>query len=206
MAPRLDPAPSSNVSNEVIASYDVELSRAQRDIDEANGRKRAILARAKKSGIKTKTLLAAQRLRQNDNGTANMEMRDLLRYVRIVAPGIDFTQGSLFDGLDDRPLNTKAQGAVLDWQAEQEGYVAGLNGGALDDSPFPEGSEAHMHYHTGFSRGQRVIAERMGDNARQADAGLTKRRTTSREARQARQSDDDARQVDLEDAIEQGNA
>lgn len=206
MAPRLSAVGSSNVSNELIASFDVEVSRAQREIDEATGRKRAILARAKKSGIKTKALLAAQRLRKDDSETANMELRDLLRYAGVIAPGIEFSQASLFDGMDDRPLNAKVQGQVQDWDAEQAGYDAGLNGGALEDSPFPAGSEAQTHYHTGYTRGQRVIAERMGDNARQADAGLTKRRGRAAEAPEPEPDADERRQIDLEDAIQAGNA
>ena len=65
MALRLDPA-VSNISDEVIASYAIEADRAQRDIDEATGRKRSVLKRAKSDGIKTRLLLAAIKMKRQD--------------------------------------------------------------------------------------------------------------------------------------------
>ena len=176
MALRLDPA-VSNVSDEVIASYAVEADRAQRDIDEATGRKRSVLKRAKSDGIKTRVLLAAIKMKKQDPDEVALEMRDSIRYANIIAPGVRLTQAELFSASDaPTALNAKTQGKVQDWDAEQRGYESGLNGGTMDDCVFAPGTEGRVHFQQGFVRGQTVIADRMGENAKKADPSRTKRR------------------------------
>ena len=176
MALRLDPA-VSNVSNEVIASYAIEVDRAQRDIDEASGRKRAVLKQAKSDGIKTKVLLAAIRMKKQDPDEVASEMRDAIRYANIIAPGVRLTQAELFSASDaPTALNAKTQGRVQDWDAEQRGYESGLNGGTMEDCVFAPGTEGRVHFQHGYVRGQTVIAERMGETAKTADPSRTKRR------------------------------
>ena len=176
MALRLDPA-TSNVSNEVIAGYAVEADRAQRDIDEATGRKRSVLKRAKAEGVKTRVLLAAIKMKRQDPDEVALEMRDSIRYVNIITPGVRLTQAELFTGEDaTRPLNVKVQAEVQAWQAEAGGYADGKQGGHLNDSPHQVGTEARVHYERGWLRGQAVIANEMAPNAKKADPSRTKRR------------------------------
>lgn len=196
MAERLDPKPRSNVSNEVIAAGGMELDRAQRDIDEATGRKRAILKRLSGSGIKTKPLLAALALRKKDEDSALSDMRDMLRYVHIVAPGIDMSQASLFDDLDVRPLGSATQSEVDCWNAHLAGYEAATEGTGLDDANYEAGSDAQARFHEGYDRGARIAADKMEPNAKQADASRTKKRGRGKPEHD----------VDLEDAVEAGSA
>lgn len=202
MADRLDQPAPGNVSNEVIAGFAIEADRAQRAIDEASGKKRAILKRAKAAGVDCDALLAALRAKKRDPDEVRIALRNALRYSGILAPGAKLTQDDLF-GLDERPLNNKVRGEMGAWDADQAGYEAGKAGGQLDDSPYPAGSEAQAHYHTGWSRGQAVIAERMGEHARKADTGRTKRRG---KAAAANDGGDEEDQTELEDAVAAGSA
>ena len=175
MAARLDPQ-ESNVSNEAIAAIAIEVDQAQREIDEATGRKRSILKRAKSQGIKNDILLSVIAMKKQDEIDVQAKLRDTLRYARVIVPHIKLTQADLFGGLDERPLNAKTQGAVKDWEAEQKGYENGMAGGTMDDCVYAPGTEARVHYQRGYVRGQTVIADRMGDNAKKADPSLVKRR------------------------------
>lgn len=195
MADRLNPTALPNVSNELIASFAMEADLAQRDIDEAASRKRAVLKRASRAGVRTKTLLAALALRKGDPDEALAELRDLLRYTTVLAPGINFSQTSLFDALDTRPLNEAVQAELLIWDADREGWDCGLAGGSPDDATYAPGSPAANAFIVGFHRGERAAAEKLGENAKQADASRTKPRRGKPE-----------HDVDLNDAVEAGNA
>mgnify|MGYP000046402635 CR=1 FL=1 len=175
MAPRLDPN-VSNVSNEVIASFAIEADQAQRDIDEASGRKRAILKRAKGQGVKTDIILAVLAMKKQDEADVLARMRDTLRYAAIIVPNVKLSQADLFDTLDTKPLNARSRADVQEWEAERKGYECGLIGGSMGDCVYAPGTEARVHFERGFVRGQTVIADRMGENAKKADPSRTKRR------------------------------
>ena len=181
MADRTNSRALPNVSNELIASFAMEADLAQRDIDEASGRKRAVLKRASRVGIRTKTLLAALSLRKGDPDEALAEFRDLLRYATVVAPQIDLSQGSLFDALDIGPLNETTQNEVECWNAHLLGYDAGIAGDAMDDTAYETGSEAHSRYHEGYSRGSQLSAERRPDGTTTEDASGAKARRANGE-------------------------
>lgn len=201
MADRLEQAPGSNVSNEAIAQFAIEAGKAQREIDEATGRKRAVLKRAKAAGVDTKALLAALALKKLDPDVVLQQQRDLIRYVGIIAPYVPMTQAELFQGLDTAPLAERAAQDMTTWEAEERGYNAGIAGGGMDDCPFEPGTPAYVAFHEGFIRGQSVIAERMGPaGATQARTSRTKRRS-GRDKAAGADTDDDPRQTDLEEAV-----
>ena len=175
MAARLEPQ-DSNVSNEVIAAFAIEVNKAQRDIDEATGRRRAILKRSKADGVKNDILLSVIKMKKQDEDEVRARLRDVLRYAKVIVPHIKLGQADLFDGVDDRPLNTKAQGASQDWTANERGYETGLAGGSMDDCVFAAGTEGRVHFEQGFWRGQAVIADRMGQGVKKADPSLFKKR------------------------------
>ena len=175
MAPRLEAA-KSNVTNEAIAQFAIEADQAQREIDEASGRKRAVLKRAKGAGVNTKALLTALGMKRDDEERVRLDMRDTIRYAHIVAPAVKMSQDDLFGGFETRALKPKVQAQVQAWEAEQEGYTAGLNGGDRSDSRFPEGSPGSAQFFKGFLRGQSVIAARMGPDEKKASASLVKNR------------------------------
>lgn len=198
MAERLDTTPPSNVSNEAIAQFAIEAGTAQREIDEATGRKRAVLKRAKAAGVDTKALLAALALKRRDPDDVLTEQRNIIRYAGIIAPHLPMSQAELFEGLDQRPLADKAARQMQEWDADERGYAAGLNGGSMDDCPAAPGTPVYVRFHAGFMRGQAVIAERMGDNAKPANTRAAKRRGR---AAAAADDDEDPRQTDLEEAV-----
>lgn len=175
MAPRLH-TKDSNVSAELVAAYGIEVGKARRELDEASGRHRAVLKRAKAAGVDTKTLIEVLGMKRQDEDAVRLDMRTRLRYAAILAPGIPLKQSDLFDNLPSKPLNQKAAGAQLEWEAEQKGYDTGLNGGGLEDAVYAKGTPAFVAFARGYERGQAVIAERMGENSKQADSRLTKRR------------------------------
>lgn len=175
MAPRLDASTQSNTSNEVIVGFALEVARAKRDKDEATGRERAILKRAKAAGVDNEQMLQALQMRKVDAEDVVKKMQTQIRYLNIIHGGVTLTQADLF-GVEQRPLNKKATGAVQAWEAEERGYDCGLNGGGIEDAVYAPGTEAHANFARGFERGQTVIAERMGDNSKKADMSLTKRR------------------------------
>lgn len=201
MAERLEGKSGSNVSNEVIASFALEADRAQREIDEASGRKRSVLKRAKAAGVNTKALLEALRMKRDDEDRAKLDMRDTIRYTGVIAPSVKLTQTDLFDSLDTRPLNDRMQAQVLEWEAEQNGYAVGLNGGGREECPFDATTPNCLAWYRGWERGQRVIAERMDENAKKADGRLTKRRG-GRDKAAGEDVQPDPRQTDIEDQIE----
>lgn len=196
MADRLNPPALPNVSNELIASFAMEADLAQRDIDEASSRKRSVLRRASRAGVRTKVLLAALSFRKGDPDDAVAELRDLLRYVNVLAPSINFSQSSLFDALDIRPLNEAAQLEIEGWNAHLAGYDAGVAGEGLDDAPYEPHSAAHDRYHEGYDRGSRIGAERLEPGTTMADPDRVKPK------RRGKPEHD----VDLEDAVEAGSA
>ena len=175
MAPRLENAPS-NVTAESIARFAIEADQAQREIDEATGRKRSVLKRAKGAGVNTRALLAALVMKREDEDRATLEVRDTIRYAQIIAPAVKLSQADLFTD-EMRPLKPKIRAEVDAWDAELEGYNNGLNGGSMDDARFPQGTPHHSLFFKGFMRGQAVIAARMGPDEKKADASLVKNRT-----------------------------
>lgn len=198
MARRLDEEPrKSNVSNELIASFGIEVEQAQREIDEATGRKRSVLKRAKESGLNTKQLLAAISLKKQDADTMIQDERDRLRYARVIAPAGPWTQEDLFGGLDLKPLSRKAQSAQNEWEWEREGYRAGLDGRDKSDNPHVQGAPAHVKWLAGWQRGQLQLATSGDDGGKVASLARRKPRTGKDAA--AEQGAEDREQTDLED-------
>lgn len=198
MAPRLETA-KSNVTNEAIAQFAIEADQAQREIDEATGRKRAVLKRAKGAGVNTKALLSALGMKREDEEMVRLQMRDTIRYAQIVVPAVKLNQDDLFGGIETRALKPKVQAQVLAWDAEQEGYNAGLTGGDRADSRYPEGTPGATQFFKGFIRGQAVIAARMGPDEKKASTSLSKNRDGRMAAAGEAGDEQNDGQTDIED-------
>lgn len=196
MAERLE-GRKSNVSNELIASFAIECEQAQREIDEASGKKRAVLKRAKASGLNTKALLAAISIKKQDDDTTKTEERDRLRYAAIIVPGGPWKQEELFADLDLRPLNRKAQAAQTDWEMEMTGYQAGRDGHDKSANPHHAGTPGFVKWQAGWQRGQLHLANTSDpeSNSKVADIGKAKRRSGRDKAAEPEE------QTDLEDAV-----
>lgn len=129
-----------------------ELVSAQREIDEATGRKRAILKRAKGMGANLKALAAIQQMRK-DPDEAALYIKDLARYSAWMKLPI-FTQADIFSeaGPDDEATHKYDLQRAFD-----EGYHFGADKGDIEGSPYPAGNEFHVKWIEGYRAGEATL-------------------------------------------------
>lgn len=168
MAERIDNTPKSNLSPNTFLELFRELGIAQREIDAATGRKRAILKRAKAAGIDLDALALMQRLAKLETDEAAMRLRNLARYSAWANMPIG-TQADLFGATDDQRPTEKAQAEHNEWQADDAGYQAGKAGDSIDNNPHPAGTPFYDRWRQGWHKGQEVLAHKLAANAAEED-------------------------------------
>jgi hypothetical protein len=149
----------TNVSNETWLQFVREAAATRREIEEATGRHRAVMKRAKAAGCNPKVIAAAITAKKQDPAVIVSEVRDSVRVLNLV--GIELDSGSIFGSW--QPEITQKAAEEFDLHvAEERGYGAGKGGGDRDANPYEPGSPFHAAYDKGWIAGQRAIAEQMG--------------------------------------------
>lgn len=172
-------AAPSNVANETILQFVREASATKREIEEASGRHRAVMKRAKAAGLNPKVIALAIGAKKQDPAVVLSEVRETVRTLNLV--GIEMTQGSLFGGWAPQ-VTEKAAQEFDRFTADDRGYEAGKAGQDRGGNPFTPGSPFHQDWDSGWVRGQAAIAERMAPNAKQADASRARPKRTPAKA------------------------
>jgi hypothetical protein len=135
------------------------------------------LARAKKAakgdGIDLDSLAMLERLAKLDADDATARLRKTLQYAVWLEMPIG-KQATLFPSAKTAAIEMPtddATAAQRAWAAEEAGHEAGLKGLLrVEDNPYPAGSDFYSRFDVGYMRGQAVIADKLGANAKRADA------------------------------------
>lgn len=165
---------AANVTNDTISDFIREAGAAKREVEEANGRYRSILKRAKATGCNQGEIVAALQAKKQDPDQVLINLRDKVRYLGIV--GVPVTKGGLFDDLDFTDLAPETQEKDQHWAAEEAGYTAGKANGSRDDNPFPPGAESHVAWDGGYIRGKQALAGTEPEGAKTASTRRSKQR------------------------------
>jgi hypothetical protein len=138
----------------------------------------AALARAKKAakgdGVDLDSLALLQRLATLDDDDAASRLRKTLQYAIWLEMPIG-KQATLFPSAKAAAAATEmpddnATAEHRAWAAEEAGHEAGRKGlRRVEDNPYAPGTELHVRFDKGWIRGQKVIADKLGANARAAD-------------------------------------
>lgn len=169
----------TNVPNETWLEFIREASATKRSIEEATGRHRAVMKRAKAAGCNPAIIASAIAAKRKDAAIVLSEVRDTVRVFNLV--GIPLEQHDLFGSWS--PLVTdKAAEAHDRFTADERGYDAGKAGQDRAGNPFTPGSPFHADWDAGWIKGQAAIAERMHSNAKQADASRQRPERTPKTA------------------------
>lgn len=163
MAERMDKS-SNTIQAKEFLSIQQELLEAQREIDKATGRKRAILKRAKNSGADLDALALLNRLAKLDDDVREGLIGNLQKY--------SSWQGTTIWTQADLPLDAVASAPAAedkekwdDARTYDSGYHAGADGANRDANPFEAGSSKYERWDVGYLDGQESIADKMGANA-----------------------------------------
>jgi hypothetical protein len=172
-------ATSNGPNNELADEYMHEYLSQKKIVDEAQGAMRAILKRAKDSGLNTGSIKRACKAKRHDEDDVISDLRDDLRYMSILRIGI--TPEALFEGWTGE-VSAQTREADNVWDAEDRGYQDGRHGKPREDCPYPEGPLAHA-YQRSWEAGQASIAKEMGGGEQLAPTrGAGKRRRAATKA------------------------
>lgn len=157
----------TNVPNETWLQFVREASATKREIDEASGRHRSVMKRAKAAGCNPKVIALAITSKKQDPAVVASEIRDTVRVMNLV--GVELTPGNLF-GTWEPSVTEKAAEEFDLHTSEERGYAAGKGGQDRAGNPFEAGSPFHQSWDNGWIRGQKFIADSMGPDKVQANA------------------------------------
>jgi hypothetical protein len=160
-------ASQSNVSNETILEFIREATATKRAIEEATGRHRAVLKRAKNAGCNPKIISSAIVSRRQDPAVVVSEVRETVRTFNLV--GIEMGSSDLFGGWSGE-ITEKAAEQHSAFSVKEAGYEAGKAGTDRAGNPHEPGSPFHQRWDEGWIAGQAAIAARMMPGATQANA------------------------------------
>lgn len=152
-----------------------ELVQANTFKDSAVAKVRGVHKRMDKMGVHKRALNDAMYLRGLEQPEAEAYLMHLTRYVRAMDLDVG-KQLTLFSD-DAAPASDRAR---VEWngaQAYEEGFDAGRQGRASDDTRFPAGGPLYSRFYEGWIAGQGVIAAEMGVERKD---GETLKRTSGR--------------------------
>jgi hypothetical protein len=144
------------VTNETIQHHIRCCSDAKRSADEAAAELKKRLKAAATDGVNRKMVATVLRDRDKDPDKLRADLRDRIHYLALV--NIPVFQADLFASADVAP---EAATEHSTWEADNEGYTAGLAGAARAANSHPPGSELFAAWDSGYLRGQAKIAAGM---------------------------------------------
>jgi hypothetical protein len=153
-----DQLPSSNVTDDTILEHARAVMASKRALEEASGRHRNTLKRAKDAGVTTSTLNRVIAEHREDPAVVWARQREEVRYRRLLIAA-DPEQLSL-DVQEPAPTE-KSRGEFREFEIEDRGYCDGKAGISPETSGYDPGTNFHAVYMRGWQRGQAYIAEQM---------------------------------------------
>ncbi len=164
----------SNLTPEVYLERARAVQQSYTALQTAQSEHQAMVKRAKNVGIDTKAMLAVMKMRRQDPDGIAMFERNKARYA--AWEGLEIgTQPNLFGATDDQHPTEKAAAEFKAHRAQDDGHHEGASGALRDSNPHLPGSELHARWDTGWLAGQATIADRMGENAKNARTGRKRR-------------------------------
>jgi ribosome modulation factor len=156
-----------SLSNDEKLQWARDIRRSQRERDEATGRHRALLKRAKSEGIDLDAMKRAIKALRIEPDEVVTSTRNEIHYMQLLGIG-GITSDSIFVG--DIEITERTQQEEDLWEADDRGYRAGRNGTRSDECPYDGGTEAHAVWTKSWRKGQASMAVEMGPNAKIASA------------------------------------
>lgn len=158
---------ASNLPPHIFLEHYRECVRLKRDVEQAQGRYRSAVKRAKASGVDQAALIQAMSLVKQDTSAVELHFRNVGRYLAWLESPIG-TQGALFGVSDDQRPTEQAAGEHREWAASEAGYEAGKAGSDIAENPFPAGSPHASKWIEGWHSGQAYLAEQLGPDGKKA--------------------------------------
>jgi ribosome modulation factor len=169
--------PSNEVSRETILYFTHELTRTKRAIDEANSAHRQLVKQAKSEGVPVKAVLqsialARQTPDQRRAWLADQVLVEALRYPES-KPLLDDMFGNMNTDVS-REMHYKNES----FDAEQQGYIAGKYGAAIEDCPFLATAQPDLRdaWHRSWHNGSAAAHREAGPDIKPADTRKSKQR------------------------------
>jgi ribosome modulation factor len=129
--------------------------------DEANGRHRANVKRAKAEGLPVEAITESIAWARQDPETRRQRLISRIRVEGIRYPENGAALSEMLPNLDIRVSDRMRYTDTL-FDGEQKGYQAGLGGAAADGNPYPPGSEMAQQWRNGWGRGNEVRSATVG--------------------------------------------
>lgn len=157
----------SNVVDETIQKHQRLYALQKRKCEEENGVLRSILKAAKSDGVNNKQLIASHEMSKLEPEVVRQDLHDLIRYLAL--KNMPTIAQDLFGDLDvvDRPGADETQDA---FQADDEGYSAGMGGQTAGDNPKKAGTVEFVSWEQGRVKGAEAKANILGQEGAMADA------------------------------------
>jgi ribosome modulation factor len=149
-------ARGSNLSPTHFIDLVAELRTAQREIDRATGRKRAVLKRCKSDGVHLDALAMLQRLAKLETEEATTLLKTVHRYSAWLSMPIGM-QPDLFTD-QPAPLDAEARSRQDEFTADDAGYRAGKAGHSIDGNPYRAGTSEYDQWRRAWFEGQATLA------------------------------------------------
>ena len=161
--------PSTNVPPEIFLKHYRLIRDAKRAAEETSMALARTKKAAKSDGVDLDAFKLLERLTKVDSDEAEAQLRHLKDYCAWLKLPIGTQLGLFAAAVADEPTDG-AQAEQRAWEAEQAGIEAGKGGQhRVDDNPYPAGTEHYARFDKGYLRGQRMIADKLGENAKAAD-------------------------------------
>lgn len=152
----------SNVTPETVQSFTRELVISKRELEEAQGRHRAILKRAKASGINNKAMTEHLANRKLDSDEVTRHYRDVFYYGAVNGAPYAQQQDMFPTSGMDLHVTEGAEAEHQEFEAGEAGYLAGRAGKPVTDCPFPVTSPLSQVWSRRWHDGQASLAAELG--------------------------------------------
>lgn len=185
MARALVQANESSITPERFLIHYRLIRAAKRAHEETSSALQTAHRKAKSDGVDLDALRDVIRLSKLDPDAAMERLRKMRAYGKWTGLPIG-TQLDMFAevALADEPSEAAAA-ELREFDAEEAGFDAGKAGKhRVDDNPHPAGTPHYAAFDRGYLRGQRMIADKLGENARPASTRRTRRSSAAEPVRE----------------------
>ena len=175
MADKLNAEDGANtISPNEFLAIQTELRAAQREIDAATGRKRAILKRAKSQGADLDAIALLNRFARMDDDEAAGVLRNTIRYASWQEISC-WSQQEMFGGGGGDAPSEKAKADYSEARAYDDGYHGGKDADPIENNPFPAGGPLHQQWTVGWHDGQAANAPAQAEGVEKASTRRKRR-------------------------------
>ncbi len=163
----------SNVTDATIVAFIKEYTLARRKHEEAGGVVKQILKRAKSFGVNPSALTHGYKDAKREPDEIAAEIRDRIHYLSL--RNLEIEVEAIF-GFAAEPLPQKIEDDQQNFEANDNGYKAGMAGESADANPWPPGTMRHVSWSEGHIDGEAGRIMVLGEEGATADATRRKRK------------------------------